>query len=370
MEPALKKVFYLITKSNWGGAQHYVYTLAKTLTLHGADVGVLAGGTGTLTEKLAEEHIRYIPIRALVRDISLFAELRSFFEIIRILKKERPDVLHVNSSKAGGIGALAGRIAGVPRIIFTAHGWPHQEPRPLYARALIWIASYFTVLFSHTVIVLSEREHAIAPAPLLRKKLVVIPVGIAPYPLLPYAQARTELNLSDGFWFCTGTELTPNKGIDITLHAFAEAATDAHLLILGTGEERNRLESLAEALGILHRVLFAGFVPNARTLFSAIDCFVLGSRKEGLPFTLLEAGMAHVPVIATNVGSVKNIIRNEETGLLVSPQTPKELADAMTRIYSDADLRNRIREHLHAHVIRNFSEDDMIRDTVRLYSEP
>lgn len=373
MNAESKKVFYLITKSNWGGAQHYVYTLAQATQNQGMQVAVLAGGTGALTEKLAESGIRYIPIHALMRDVSLLGELRSFTQLLRILKTERPDVLHVNSSKAGGIGALAGRLAGVRRIVFTAHGWPHQESRPLLARTFIWLASLATVLLSHRVVVLSKREYAIAPTLSSKDKLRIIPVGIAPFPLLPYAEARTELNLSDGFWFCTGTELTRNKGIDITLRAFAQIKDryeDARLLVLGTGELRNSLEALAQELGILHRVQFAGFIPNARQYFSAIDCFVLGSRKEGLPFVLLEAGMAHVPVIATRVGSVENIIQDEETGLVVPPNSPTQLAAALTRMLDDADVRNRVREHLHAHVARNFSEDEMIAATCRLYIEP
>lgn len=373
METIRPKIFYLITKSNWGGAQHYVHTLAKELHKEDAEVAVLAGGAGTLTEALRESSIRYIPIPALVRDISLFAEIRSFVQLLRILREERPDVLHVNSSKAGGIGALAGRLAGVKRIVFTAHGWPHQEPRPTITRALIWATSYATVLLSHRTIVLSAQEHAIAPALFCRHKLRIVPLGIAPAPLLSYTEARRELGLSDGFWFCTGTELVTNKGIDITLRAFAriKARHDgARLLVVGTGELRTHLEKLAESLGILHAVHFVGFIRNFRQYFLAIDCFVLGSRKEGLPFSILEAGMAHVPVVATNVGSVSDLIQDKETGLLVEPNSPEALGQALEHIMQNADLRNRMRERLHAHVMRTFSEGEMIEKTRVLYREP
>lgn len=332
---------------------------------------MVSGGKGTLVDALTEAHIRFIPLPTLKRDISLTTEIRSFFDILRILKTERPDVFHVNSSKAAGLGALAARLAGVPHIVFTAHGWPHQENRPWWQKLLIWLASYATVLLSHTVIVLSPREYRIAPAFFCRKKFRIIPIGIAPYTLRSCGDARKTLGLSDGFWFAAGTELTPNKGIDRTIAAFVPVAAEharARLVIIGDGELRGALMEKVRDAGIEDRVVFTGFVQNARAYLSAIDCFVLASRKEGLPFVLLEAGMAHVPVIATNVGSVADVVINNETGLLIPPRAPGALADAMRTMIADATLRERTREQLHVHVVRNFSEDEMLADTLEIYN--
>src|SRR3989344_3452956 len=160
-----KKILFVITKSNWGGAQTYVFRLAKSMREAGADVAGGLGGTGLpgaeagmLKKKLAAESIRTLFLKSFARDISILREFHAFGELMRTIQKERPDILHVNSSKAGGLGALAGRLVGVPRVVFTAHGFPHREPRPFFARVLIWILSWLTITFSHKVIAVSVSD--------------------------------------------------------------------------------------------------------------------------------------------------------------------------------------------------------------------
>jgi hypothetical protein len=111
-----KKVLYLITKSNFGGAQKYVYELDCEAQKKGFDVSVAMGGNGILIQKLGEAGITTYPLKSLRRDIGIFSEIKSFFEICSLLRKVRPDILHVNSSKAGGTGALAGRICYITNI--------------------------------------------------------------------------------------------------------------------------------------------------------------------------------------------------------------------------------------------------------------
>ena len=118
-----KKILFLITKANWGGAQRYVFDLATALR-NEFDISVAFGQEGLLAKKLREAQITTFPIRALQRDVSISSDVKSFLELMRLFRVEKPDVVHLNSSKAAGVGALAARLAGVPRIIFTAHGWP------------------------------------------------------------------------------------------------------------------------------------------------------------------------------------------------------------------------------------------------------
>ena len=142
--PHPEKILLIITKSNWGGAQHYVHTIATNLKKEGRDVVVGLGGTGLpgapagqLESRLQAEGIRTIFLPSFARDVSLFREWHAVIALVDLIKKERPQVLHLNSSKAGGLGALAGRIAGVPHIVFTAHGWAHREPVSALKRLII-----------------------------------------------------------------------------------------------------------------------------------------------------------------------------------------------------------------------------------------
>ena len=152
------KILYVITKANWGGAQHYVYDLAIAARAAGHEVVVVVGGTGFLTEKLAEAGIRTIPLtlrqsRTFIGDLLTF---NSLFSFIRIFRRERPDVVHVNSAKVSGLGALAARITRVPRIIFTAHGWEFNAPRNALSKVGIRFFSWLTILLAHRTIAVSD----------------------------------------------------------------------------------------------------------------------------------------------------------------------------------------------------------------------
>src|SRR3989344_2148103 len=120
MENAKKKVLFIITKGNFGGAQRYVFDLATNLPKEKFEVVVACGEGNLLVERLGAEKIRAVKMSSSQRDINIIKDSKTFFEILRLIREEKPDVLHVNSSKAGGLGALAGRLTGIHKIIFTA----------------------------------------------------------------------------------------------------------------------------------------------------------------------------------------------------------------------------------------------------------
>jgi len=151
-----KKVLFVITKSNWGGAQRYVYDLATGLPKTDFDITVALGGDGLLASKLRAAGVRVISIPSLQRDFSLAKELHSVQEIYDLLKVEQPDILHLNSSKAGILGTVIGRFNKVPKIIFTAHGWAFNEDRPFWQRVLLKTIHWLTVLSSHHTIAVSK----------------------------------------------------------------------------------------------------------------------------------------------------------------------------------------------------------------------
>lgn len=378
-----KKILFVITKSNWGGAQQYVCTLATRYHEAGADVVVAFGGTGKagasaglLAATLAEAGVRTIFLAAFMRDIGFVREWSAFFELVRIIRREKPDVLHLNSSKAGGLGALAGRVGGVRRIVFTAHGWAHGESRPFYERSIIWIASWLTAQLCHHIITVSKNDLRHAPVLFSRRKMTVIHNGISPFPLLAREEARAAIAAQHQgaarfpFWFLALSELHPNKGLDTFIRAFADVAAlsaDTALILVGDGQSRTELVSMTRSFGLADRVFFAGFVPNARTLLNAADVFVLSSRKEGLPFVILEASAARLPVVATRVGAVPEIIEDGISGLLVAPNNERELAQALMRMRDEDAFRERVRHALHARVVRDFSEEAMLLQTAEIY---
>ena len=357
------KVLLAITKSNFGGAQRYVFDVAKGARDAGHEVSVLCGGEGMLAEKLKGEKIRVIAIRELGRDISIGQDIKVFLRILRLLKQERPDVFHVNSSKMGGLGALAGRLARVPRIIFTAHGWAFNESRPWWQRMVIMKLAWWTIALSHLTVCVSDKmRRDVWFFPFIQSKLAVIHNGTESFSLLP----RKENIFTSG----TLSELHYTKGLDILIRAFAEVlrGKPARIVIMGEGEERQELKELAVALDVQHQVNFAGFVPNAREHLGQFDIFTLTSRTEGLPYTLLEAGVASLPVVASRVGGIPEVITNNETGLLVTKENVSELSQALLKLFNDKELRMKLGANLHTKVENEFGLKQMLTATLASYS--
>lgn len=302
-----KKILFVITKSNWGGAQKYVYDLAAALPKDQFGVSVAFGQPGRLAEELAKAGIATHPMRSLGRDLSLIADVQSFFELWRLFRAEKPDVVHLNSSKAAGLGVLAARLAGVPRIIFTAHGWPFAEKRNALWRLFALLGSWATALLSHAVIVVSAHDLSIGKRlPLCGAKMRLIYNGIA-----------TDMTFGAGDVIrrafpqgakITGTvgELVANKN-QASLIEQAEHDSEMYVAIVGEGEDRVLLEEKIKVYGLENRVKLFGFLPASEVL-RGFDVFALPSLKEGLPYVLLEARVAGLPIVANRVGGVGEIL--------------------------------------------------------------
>ena len=366
------KIIYGITKSNFGGAQRYVYDLATEAKRAGHDVSVICGAGGVLVEKLKEQGVRVMEIKEMKRDISLVDEFRSLHFIFRTLFREKPDIFHANSSKMGGLGALAARLAGVRRIVFTAHGWAFNEPRPSWQKPIIKFFSWLTVLLSHQTICVSEKtREEIEGWPFIRNKLRVVYNGIRPFALLPRAEARQKLGIpQDSFVVGTLSELHPVKGLDILLEAwehFTVKNPEAKLVMLGEGEWRENLEELAKVLAISDSVEMKGYVENARAYLKAFDLFCLPSRSEAMPYAVLEAGFAGVPVVATNVGGIPEMIETGTDGALVDPEEPDSLFSTLLLLSESPELRERLGKALENRVRTHFLLDNTFKETLKIY---
>lgn len=374
-----KKILFVITKSNFGGAQKYVYDLARSLPAGQFEVAVTVGGTGSLVQKLKEQNIRVISTSSLSRDINTKSDLTAFFELLRILRKEKPDVVHLNSAKAGGVGALAARITGVPKIIFTAHGWAFNEDRPHYQRVIIKFFSWLTVFLSHQTIAVSDAiKRDTLWWPLVQDKVIVIKNGIAVPDFYSKNDAReilfskTRIAIPpDANIIGTIAELHKSKGLEYSINAFAKIATtnpSLYYFIIGEGSERESLEKSIKNHNLEERIFLVGFVENAACLLPAFDIFVLPSITEALGFVLLEAGLAKLPVVATRTGGIPEIVDGSTTGLLVEVKNSVALADELTKILSGGPTTKELGNNLHNKVIAEFSLSRAISETISLYT--
>ena len=327
-----KKVLFLITKATWGGAQRYVYDLATHLSREQFEPVVAYGEQGVLSEKLDGKNIETHPLPSLGRDIALVSDVSSFFEIITCVRRVRPDVLHLNSSKAAALGALAGRIVGVKRIVFTVHGWPFNEKRNEFARVMLYLISWLTAFLSHEVIVVSKSDGVQGgKMRWISKKIHYVSTGIEIPFFLSREEASASLSLPETpLRVGTIAELTPNKGLRYGIEAISilkEQGVDVSYTIIGDGEQRAELEDIATEFGVEDRVTFIGFKQDAARYLRAFDVFVLPSVKEGMPYVLLEATFADLPIVTTNVIDPDFVRRYSMRP--VEPADPEALAAAI-----------------------------------------
>ena len=361
------KILYLITKSNWGGAQKYVYDLATSFKAKGVDAAVVFGGKDELYTKLEEAKIKTYSLSSLVRDVSITREFSVIKELYNIVKQERPDILHVNSSKAAGIGAVVGRLAGVRCVVATIHGAPFREDRRLVTRRLIYFFTWLTCLFSHKVITVSKQDEAdIGAMFFIKKKVVTIYNGIAVTGLPPKRvtpKGRETHIVSIG-------EFTNNKGYLYGLEAInilVKKGIPIRYTIEGDGEDRQKIEEYIAMKQLQGTVTLLGRTLTTNKNLHEYDLFLLSSVKEGLPYTLIEAGMAMLPVVTTITGGIPEIIRHEETGLLVQPKDSEGLSHALLRAIEDRKYAKQLGQKLHSHIVQNFSYSKMLVETAKVY---
>lgn len=388
-ETSKKKVLLVITKSNFGGAQKYVYDLATSMPGELFEVCVAFGEGGELEEKLNSVGVRTTKIDSLQRDVSVLKDFSVFFELIRIFRKEKPDVVHLNSTKVGGIGALAGRLCHIPKIIFTAHGWAFNEKRSVVSKVIIAFLQWMTVILSHTTIAVSQKTaDQILAFPFVNKnKIKVIYNGVTNINFMTRDEARRTLlgnNLSEtstgtplqtqsqSVWIGTISELHSNKGIDIALTAFAEIVKKypkTIYIIIGNGEEKSNLENQIINLGLANKVFLIGFITDAKKYLKAFDIFTLTSRTEALPYVILEAGLAELPIVASRVGGIPEIINSPDIGLLVpiGEKAPQAIAEAIEKLLSNPEHAKTLGQNLKRRIVQNFSQEKMHTETFALY---
>ena len=360
------KVLYLITKSNWGGAQKYVYDLA-THVPNDVEPIVACGGNGLLVKKLQEKGVRVIPLPDAQRDIALFKELKLLITLFRIVRSEKTKILHVNSSKLAGLGAFVGW-ATRTRTVFTAHGWPFNEDRVWWQKLLIYKFSWLTSLFSDVTITITSSDYEQGRHMwFVGHKMHLIHNAIEQIDFYERRVAREKLGLKESdFVIGTIAELHKNKGQAHLISALVKIKDlDWSMVIISEGEERAQLEHLIVELDMRNRIVLYGQLNEAKLYLKAFDIFTLTSVKEGLPYTLLEAGQAELPVVASNIGGIPDVIG--DAGMLVPAKNPELIARALKALIANQKLRKKLGSQLSDRVAKLFSFENFLSKTYELY---
>ncbi len=332
------KILYIVTQQEFGGAQRYVFDLATNLDKSQYDIHIAAGDpNGPLFDRARSQNLAVHTLKHLNRSISPIHDFLSYFELKKLIADLKPDIVHLNSSKAGVLGSMAAKALKVPKIIYTAHGFVFNEPMSLLKHWLYKRAELGTARRIDHVIAVSEFDRATGiKAGIDENKITTIQNGIDPTVLsfLSREDARAKLNtMTDEPLIGCIANFYPTKGLDVLIQAMTNI--DAQLVIIGDGKLRPSLEAQIKKRSLDGSVTLAGHIDDAHQFLKAFDLFVLCSRKEGFPYVLLEAAAAGIPIVATRVGGVPEIVRDETTGYLSEPDNPNELAQKINRALSN-----------------------------------
>ncbi len=377
------KVLHIITRLDKGGSAENTFLTLKGMDKARYDVALINGPAEDPTQDrrqhIEELGIKYFYLPQLVRNISLFKDIRAFLKIYRHLKKEEYEIVHTHTSKAGFLGRIAAKLAGTPIIIHTPHGHVFFGYfGPLKTKYFILLEK-FGSLITDRIIALTNREKndTIDFKVAKEDKLVVIHSGIE---LDKFTQSATQDNQSlklnlgipeKALIVGTAGRLVPIKGPEYLVRAAKKVLQiykNVFFLFAGDGHLKEDLTALARNLGVEKNILFLGWRDNAAGMISLFDIFVLPSLNEGMGRVLVEAMSLEKPIIASNIGGIPDLIFHGKNGFLVPPRNSDELTQYIGLLLED-EYKRKIMGQEGKRVSQNFSAEKMVQKIESLYDQ-
>lgn len=334
-----QKILYIVTIPDWGGAQKYTADLAYENSNKNFKIIVATGKSVfnskmNLLEKCKRLNVEIHQFKNLTRKINPIKDVLALWEIKKYIEKEAPDYIHLNSSKAAIIGSFAVKLAKHrPRVWYTVHGWVFLEPMANWRKKLYIFLERWASRERDKIIVLGEREKQIAIKYKIcpESKLQIKHHTLFQKSFFHREIAKKNLNLPQEKKIIGAiANHYPAKGLNYLIEAAAQINNSNIIFaVIGDGPERNNIKFQILNFKLENRVLLLGEKENAAQYLKAFDLFILPSIKEGAPYTILEAMEAKLPIIATEVGSVPEMLKDYQNKIIVPPADIKLLIQAI-----------------------------------------
>jgi len=391
MDPEKRqKVLMLVTLGERGGAQKYVAEIVDGLKeRYEFTIGSGSETGDDLHEWAVENKIRVVHFSSLRRGLSFgslpaLSDFPFWLALVKHLRDEKYDILHLNSSKVGYLGALASFFVPETRTVFTAHGWAFDDPTAGKGwKKWLWVAVIkFGLYFTDAVIAICEHDRVsalkkhIAPP----RKIFTIYNGVSfgSKSFLSREKAREWLNVQTGIEphehiIGMVANLYPAKDLKTAISALSFIETDirTHLVIVGGDGPVSREELVARArrLNVAERVHFLGSIQNAKQYMRSFDAYLITSVKEGLPFSLFEAMAAGLPVVSTPVGGIPEVLFSDtkkESGLRAPVGNAQIMAEELSRVLENKKSSLSLGRAAQQRV-KEFSKNNMLEGTAMVY---
>jgi glycosyltransferase involved in cell wall biosynthesis len=379
------KVLRVIARLNVGGPALHVAYLTAGLAERGYETTLVAGTLARGEESMAgvseARGVRIETLPALHREIGPLRDAQAILRLARLMREERPTILHTHTAKAGAVGRIAALLAGKARppiIVHTFHGHVlrgYFNPlTTLGFRTLErWLARVTTVLIAVSPEVRDDLvKLRVAPA----DKFRIVRLGIELDERTggneaARAEARRQLGLAeDAFvvgWVGRMTAVKRTDDVVRALRGLIDRGVDAYLCLVGDGPDRDHLEHYAHELGVIKRCLFLGYQQDVAQFYGAIDALLLPSANEGTPVSVIESLAAQRPAVATRVGGTPDVIRDGVDGFLVEVGDADALSDRLAELAADPERRASMGAAGRERVLERYAVERLVDDIDRLY---
>jgi len=372
------RLCHVVGDSRFGGGSKIITRLARAGLDAGHDVEVLATNPDFIAY-LDSHDVRCVDLDCIWRPVRPHKDLKGLFTLYRHLRRSRYDLVHTHTSKAGFVGRLAARVAGVPAIVHTVHGFSFHQGTGTVPLRFFSLLERAAACWCHRLVTVSlfHREWALSLGIGSPDKLRAIPNGIPDPDEVDEAarhRIREEFGVeNDGVLVLSMGRLVEGKGLEDLVRAIAllraSGRSNIRIALPGTGPLAETLERLVAESQLDGVIVLPGFRADVSALLSAADLVVLPSYREGMSISLLEAMAAGKPIVTSDIDSNLEATGNGETAVIVPCGQPERLADAIDRMLADPMRASELGRRARARWETHYTEDRMIADYLDLYRE-
>lgn len=388
--PKKIKVAEVITRLDWGGSPDVVRSICCGADTGKFDVKLITGPSENVSERtrifLEEFKNNIYVIPDMKRDIDLIDDIKAFFRLYYLFRNEKFDIVHTHTAKAGILGRFAAYFAGTPYIIHTSHGHNFYGYFGAIGSKLIVILEKIMTVFTDRIIALTEleKEDLVRFKVSRPEKIIVFDSGIEldKFSRSDHFVKKFETDIlgkKEEFKIKKGemvvgmvNRLETVKGPEYFIDAakiISETIPNVKYLIVGEGSLTKELELKCQENGIYDSTIFTGWREDVPEILPVLDLLVLPSLNEAVGRVLIEAGACGIPVVATDVGGIPEIVKHNETGLLVPPKSSKDLAEAVVSLLKDENKRKKMGDSAIIWANSKFNIKTLVKNIYELYEK-
>jgi len=372
------RICHVITKPELGGAQLSTLNLISNLPEDRYQVSIITSPTGILKHEFKSfknATVYFSPF--LTRPMNLISDILASIDIYNIYRCNRFKIIHTHSSKAGIIGRWAALFAGIPVIIHTAHGWPFHDYQNPLERIFFILLEKITAVFTTKIICVSKKDietglkYKIAP----KEKFVLIKYGIPLYQFKDSncnkAEKKKELGINNedpviGMVACLKPQKSPLDYVKACIDVYNEMP-GVNFLLIGDGILKKRCKAELRKTSLNGRFIFTGWRRDVSELLDIIDIVVLTSKWEGFPIAIIEALAKGKPIVATDVGGVRELVKDGVMGYITRPREYKDTTGRILNMLKDRGSFFKMQEEAFKSIDDSFDISAMALNTDKLY---